>query len=395
MTTPTAYDVIVLGVGGFGSAALYHLARRGARVLGLERFGVAHDRGSSHGETRIIRKAYFEHPDYVPLLRRAYDLWRELEAETHRRLFHQVGLFLAGRPESEVVSGTLEAARIHNLPVERHGPEEARRCFPAYRFDDDFSIVFEQDAGFLEVEHCVAAHIAAAQSHGAQVQLDETAQSWSPEGLQVRVRTNRADYVAGKLIITAGPWASQVLPGGPTRANVEASRRFWAERLCVVRKPAFWFPAGPQFDVASGNTTFFFETPAGQFYGFPRLDGQSIKMAEHTSGDPVADPLTVDRTQHPADLARVAAFLQRFLPSVATTPVKHAVCMYTKSPDGHFFIDRHPDCDRVVLGAGFSGHGFKFTSALGESLAELALEGRSKLPVEFLSLSRALAAPPR
>src|SRR5437016_2012466 len=161
------FDCIVLGVGGFGSGALYHLARRGARVLGIERFTVAHDRGSSHGETRIIRNAYFEHPDYVPLLQRAYEQWHELEHQTGRRLLHPVGLFVAGAPTCESVAGTLMAAELHNLPVERIAAAEARRRFPGYRFRDDFVVVFEPGAGYLEVENCVAAHVAGALKHGS------------------------------------------------------------------------------------------------------------------------------------------------------------------------------------------------------------------------------------
>src|SRR5579863_54295 len=172
------FDCIVLGAGGFGSGALYHLARRGVRVLGIEQFGVAHDRGSSHGETRIIRKAYFEHPDYVPLLHRAYDLWHELERETNKQLMHRVGLFIAGSPECESVAGTLHAARLHRLPLEELDPAAARQRFPGYRFHDDFKIVFEPDAGYLEVENCVAAHVAAAVAHGARLRTNETAVDW-------------------------------------------------------------------------------------------------------------------------------------------------------------------------------------------------------------------------
>src|SRR5262245_57029333 len=193
---PETFDCIVLGVGGFGSGTLFHLARRGARVLGIERFGVAHDRGSSHGQTRIIRKAYFEHPDYVPLLHRAYELWRELERESGRRLLHQVGLFIAGTPKCESVAGTLLAAKLHSLPIETLDPIEARRRFPGYRFNDAFHVVFEPDAGYLEVENCVAAHCEAAVGCGAALRTGETIASWSSDGRQVRVTTDRGEYFA-------------------------------------------------------------------------------------------------------------------------------------------------------------------------------------------------------
>lgn len=380
-----AYDAIVLGAGGFGSATMYHLARRGARVLGIERFGIAHDRGSSHGQTRIIRKAYFEHPDYVPLLERAYELWRELEHETGRRLFHQIGLFIAGAADCESVSGTLLAARMHRLPIEQLAPDEARRRFPGYHFPDEFAIVCEEQAGYLEVEACVAAHIEAAARRGAELHTEETVMSFATEGGGVRVRTDRGEYLTGRLIITAGAWAPQILAAFSPESPV---MNRWSDWLKVVRKPLFWFPAGPQYDVSNGNSTFFFETNVGQFYGFPRLDGQTIKVAEHTFGDAVADPLTVDREIHSADLARIADFLAAFLPEVVPQPVQHSVCLYTRTPDCHFIVDRHPQSPSVILGMGFSGHGFKFTTVLGEALAELALDGSARLPIRFLQLAR-------
>jgi sarcosine oxidase len=408
----TSYDAIVLGVGGFGSGALYHLARRGARVLGIERFGVAHDRGSSHGQTRIIRKAYFEHPDYVPLLHRAYDLWHELESETGRPLLHPIGLFLAGRADCESVTGTLRAAELHDLPVERLTASEARGRFPMYRFPDEFTVVVEREAGYLAVEECVRAHVEAACRRGAELRTNETVVASSSEGTGVRVRTDRGEYLAAKLVVTAGPWAAQVLgelrrrnaeqrgamggrnpgayaPGSPgAQCDTIGTDARWSDWLHVVRKPVFWFPADERYDVAAGNTAFFFETLSGQFYGFPRLDGCTIKVAEHTQGDAVADPLAVDRTQHAGDLARLAEFLREFLPEVVPTPVQHSVCLYTKSPDGHFLIDRHPEFPQVLVAAGFSGHGFKFTSVLGQALAELALDRATALPVGFLSLAR-------
>lgn len=389
---PTVYDAIVLGVGGFGSGALYHLASRGVRVLGIEQFGVAHDRGSSHGQTRIIRQAYFEHPDYVPLLQRAYELWHALARETRTTLFHQVGLFIAGKPDCESVAGTLLAAERHQLPVVRLTPPEARRRFSGFRFDDDHLVVFEEAAGYLEVETCVAAHIEAARAHGAELHTNETVSAIEQSGSGIKVRTDRGEYAAGRLIVTAGPWAARCLdtidwPRGTRKSaggDASGSGRF----LQVVRKPLFWFPARDDYDSGKKASTFFFETDEGQFYGFPRIDGKTIKVAEHTGGDPVDDPHLVDRSLHDADAARVAAFVQRYLPGVTPSVADHRVCLYTRSPDGHFIVDRHPLLESVILAAGFSGHGFKFTSVLGEALADLALEGTTPLPIGFLRLDR-------
>lgn len=374
---PVTADCIVLGVGGFGSGALYHLAKRGARVVGLEQFGEAHDRGSSHGETRIIRKAYFEHANYVPLLHRAYDLWHELEVEEGRKLLHQVGLFVSGPADSESVAGTIHAARIHQLPLDQLTSREAQSRFPAYHFPEHFTTVFESQAGYLDVENCVQAHIDAAVRHGAILKTGERVLGWEAAGTGVRVRTDKVIYEAAKLVITAGAWS------GPLLAELGLP-------LQVVRKPVFWFPTtSTHYDVAAGNSTFFFEMPAGQFYGFPRLDGRSVKAGEHTSGDPVTDPSTVDRSLHAIDVQRVADFVRECLPGLSPEPVKHSVCLYTRTPDGHFIIDRHPEHANVVFAAGFSGHGFKFCSVLGETLAELALTGTTTQPIEFLSMSRA------
>ncbi|MDB5389832.1 MAG: soxA [Planctomycetaceae bacterium] len=370
------FDAIVIGVGGFGSSALYHLAERGQRVLGLEQFGVAHDRGSSHGETRIIRQAYFEHVNYVPLLQRAYELWDRMSDFVGKTLFHRCGLMLSGPGESEVLAGTQRAADQYHLNVEELSLAAAAQRFPCYRFPDNFRVLFERNAGFLDVEDCVAGHIRMATAKGAVLRTQERVLNYVVEGDSVRVETDRETYLAGRLIVTAGPWASRILGelGVPLR---------------VVRKPLFWFPAAePQFQRAIGNPTFFFDLPEGQFYGFPALGSDVIKVAEHTGGDLVADPTHVDREFHASDLERLVPFLTAHLPQVVPRPRKHSVCMYTLSPDHHFVIDRHPEQPQVVFGAGFSGHGFKFTTVIGEALAELALDGVSRQPIEFLNLSR-------
>jgi sarcosine oxidase len=201
------FDCIVLGVGGFGSGAFYHLAKRGVRVLGIEQFGVAHDLGSSHGETRIIRQAYFEHPNYVPLAKRAYDLWRVLESETGARLMNLSGVLLAGPPAGVALGGAKTSAQQHGLALEELTPREAEARFPGLRFAEDFSIVHEPDAGYLFVERCVEAHITQAQKLGGVLKTFESVLDWSSDGRTVRVRTHQAEYEAASLVITAGPWA--------------------------------------------------------------------------------------------------------------------------------------------------------------------------------------------
>ncbi len=379
------FDTIVLGVGGFGSGAVYHLAQRGLRVLGLDRFGPAHDRGSSHGETRIIRKAYFEHPDYVPLLLRAYDLWADLEAESQQRLFWQCGLMLAGLPDSEAISGARLSASQHGLTIENLSASAATQRWPGFRVPESFDAVFEPDAGFLKVEDCVRTHLDRATAHGATLLFDEPVISWSSTGREVRVRTANREFVAASLVITAGSWAASVL------ADLKLP-------LQVLRKPIFWFETtSPTYNLDASMPTFYFEMPPAvghvsnvpqTFYGFPSLDRRVLKVAQHSGGDIVVDPLLVDRQPRDSDVQPIADFLKTCLPNVRPQPARHSTCLYTITPDRHFVVDRHPEFSNVVIGCGFSGHGFKFTSVLGSVFADLATTGHTELPIDFLSLAR-------
>jgi monomeric sarcosine oxidase len=370
------YDVIVLGVGGVGSAALYLLARRGARVLGIERFAPPHDRGSSHGQTRIIRQAYFEHPDYVPLLRRAYELWRDLESETGRSLFHATGLLEVGPPGGIVIPGVLQSAKLHGLEVETLSAEEAQRRFPAFHVPENCQAVFERDAGYLRVEDCVEAHVHEALRLGAELRAGEAIRSWRIQNGTAVVETDRDRYTASRLVLAPGAWATELLVG----LDVP---------LRVVRKHLHWFlNQDARLKEESGGPAFFYETPQGYYYGFPHIDERGLKAAEHTGGETVTDPLTVDRRVDSSELVRVQDFLAHHLPGVSSQPIGHTVCMYTLTPDEHFLVDRHPDHAQVALTAGLSGHGFKFTPVLGEILADLAMEGRTSHPIEFLSLGR-------
>lgn len=372
MSTPsTTCDVAILGLGGMGSAAAWHLARRGATVVGIDQFGPAHDLGSSHGETRIIRKAYFEHPSYVPLLQRAYALWHDLERCAGRTLFHQVGLFIGGLPECESVAGTLQAAREHHLPLERFTASQAERRFPGFRFPPEFLVVREAQAGYLEVENCVRAQLEAARSLGADLRFHQPVLGWDLTATGVSLQTASTTIHAQKLVLAAGPWASQFIP-----------------QLTVRRKPVFWFPCTSELTLEHGAGTFFLETATGQFYGFPSLDGQAFKVAEHTGGQTVHDLSQVDRALQPDDLEPIREFLQTYVPAARLEPSRHSVCLYTLTPDQHFLIDTHPDSERIIVAAGFSGHGFKFTPVVGEAVADLALSGQTDLPIGFLSWKR-------
>ncbi|MBM81865.1 MAG: N-methyl-L-tryptophan oxidase [Planctomycetaceae bacterium] len=383
-----SYDCIVLGVGGFGSSTVYHLAKRDLRVLGIDQFPLAHDRGSSHGDTRIIRKAYFEHPAYVPLLQRAYQLWDEVQSEyadltansAEHLLLNRCGVFSAGPHNGIVVNGIRQAAKQHALAYEDISASDAKDRFPGYQIPEGFDIVFESEAGYLHVERCVSAFGQLAQQHGATLKTNEQVIGWSSTSNAVEVKTDNDTYHADSLIITAGAWSDQILD----RLNLP---------LTVLRKVLLWHQtADRSFDVDAGRGGFFFDMPYGRFYGFPCLDGRTVKLAEHSGGETVHDPLNLDRSLKPSDTANVRKFLSEVMPNLDIEPSRHVVCMYTMTPDENFIIDRHPEFANVCYGAGFSGHGFKFTSSIGEALADIATTGSSALPIEFLSPRRFLQA---
>jgi sarcosine oxidase len=370
------YDAIVLGVGGVGSAALDHLSRRGLRVLGIEQFELAHDRGSSHGQTRLIRQSYFEHPDYVPLVQRAFAGWNELESISGETLYHEVGLVQIGRPDGVVIRGVRASAALHQLPIENLSAREAEARFPGLRVGDDCEAVYETRAGYLLVERCVAAHTLAAMRRDATLHTGETVRSWTAKGGSVEVETDRGKYAADRLVITAGAWAGTLL----TDLGIP---------LEVRRKPLYWFRTSSDVYRADGGFPgFLFDLPGGCFYGFPQIDEASLKVAEHSGGRVVSDPLTVDRQIDTVDQGRVADFVKHHLTSASTECVQHVVCMYTMSPDEHLILDRHPRFPQVSFAAGLSGHGFKFAGVLGEELARLACEGVVDPRAKFLSAKR-------
>jgi sarcosine oxidase len=369
-----SYDAIVLGAGGVGSAAMWQLARRGVRVLGIDRFAPPHDRGSSHGQTRIIRQAYFEHADYVPLALESYRLWAELEQHAGKRLLHQTGLLEMGPPDGIVVPGVLRAAREHGLDVEQLSAREATERWPAFRAADEMVGVFERTAGLLRVEECVRAQLVAAQEAGAELRVGVNVLGWSSATDGVHVETSAGRFAAQRLVVTAGAWAGSLL------ADLDLG-------LVVRRKAVMWHEADDERTrVEAGFPCYLFELPTGIFYGFPDLDGRGLKAAEHSGGEPVSEPLTVDRTLRDEDRAPVEAFLREHLPAAQVPCREHSVCLYTMSPDENFIVDRHPRDERVVFAAGLSGHGFKFAPALGAALADLAAQGSTRLPVEFLGL---------
>lgn len=370
------YDAIVIGVGGMGSAACYHLARRGLRVLAIEQHEIGHDRGSSHGQTRIFRRSYFEHADYVPLLNRASELWSVLEDESDRKLLHRVGLLLVGRPDGPVIPGVQRVAREHSLPIESLSIEDLPRRFPGFTARPDLAALFELDAGFLRVEECVQTLVELALRHGATILCGQRVRDWTAGPGGVRLRTDEAEFAGGSLVIAGGAWSGQLLTG-------------LGLPLEVRRKVQLWFATdNPAHDVLRGCPAFAFDLVEGFFYGLPAIEPGVIKVAEHSGGEPVADADKLDRGLRPEDLEPVQRFNAAHLPGVRPLVHQYSVCMYTMTPDQHFIIDRHPQFANVIFAAGLSGHGYKFSPLVGSVLADLVLQGGTSEPIKFLSLSR-------
>jgi sarcosine oxidase len=369
------YDVIVVGLGGMGSAAAYHLAQRGVRVLGLEQFGPAHDRGSSHGKTRVIRQAYYEGPDYVPLLLRAYELWHALEQEAGTALLTTTGALYVGAPETPNVAGAEASARLHHIPYEMLTAEEIRRRYPVLRPRTGHVGLFEYAAGILVPEQCVATHIALAQRRGADLRFDETVLSWKAGPNGVSVRTPRETYAGGRLVFAAGSWSGQILEGAALPLQIERVVLYWFEPSARPddhkRLPVYGWTVG---DVHA--------------YGFPYLDGQGLKVAFHQVFQERTTPQTIRREVGEDETARMRDYLRDFMPDAAGRLLGTATCMYTNTPDSHFIIGLHPEHANVALACGFSGHGFKFCSIVGEVLADLATRGTTAHPIGLFVLSR-------
>ncbi|HYW30405.1 MAG TPA: N-methyl-L-tryptophan oxidase [Gemmatimonas sp.] len=370
------FDSIIIGLGAMGSATAFHLASRGARVLGLDAFRPPHAQGSSHGRSRIIRRAYFEHPLYVPLVQRAYTLWSELEAATGRTLFARTGGLMLGHHESAVVRGALQSARDHALQHELLDHGALAHRFPMFRADRDTVALWEPDAGALDPEACVASHLGLAEASGATLRYGEAALSWSRAADGVRVQTSHGQYSARRLVISAGAWTASLLGVHAPPLQVERAVQLWfepkqnAELFQPARMPVFiWEHA-----------------PGVAWYGIPSaLHGTKLAL-HHTGQYGSAD--TVSREVHDADVAPVRALIRRHLPDADGALLESAVCLYTNTPDEHFLIDTLPDAPEVTIVSACSGHGFKFSSAIGELVADLTLDGGSAFDITPFRMAR-------
>jgi sarcosine oxidase len=371
-----SFDFAVIGLGVMGSAALATLARRGLRVAGIDGFAPGHDRGSSHGATRVIRLGYFEHPSYVPLVRSAYPLWRELEAWSGEPLLTVTGIVEIGAPGSALVAGTLQSARQHGLPHEILDAATVMKRFPPFRVPDDFTGVFQPDGGVLRAEPAVAAFQAVARDAGADLRFAERTLAVTADGDAVRVTTQRGELRAGGAIVAAGPWLPSLLPH--LAVPVRMTRQVLAWFAPVRRARQFAARCFPVFLLHNSN---------GVFYGFP-ADATGVKVAKHHHLDEAVDPDHCDRSVSTADEAVIRAMLKAHLPDADGALRAARTCLYTMTPDGDFILDRLPESPRIIVASPCSGHGFKFAPVIGEILADLAVTGRTDYDISRFSLKR-------
>jgi sarcosine oxidase len=378
------YDVIVVGLGGMGSATAYQLAGRGKKVLGLELHTPAHDRGSSHGGSRLIRQAYFEAPAYVPLVLRAYELWERLEAETGRDLMTLCGGLMLGLRGSEVLEGSLRSAREHGLPCELLEAEEVKRRFPALVPDRETVALYEGRAGFLRPEATINAHLERALTLGAELHFEEPVLSWETSASEdrVRVETSVATYEAERLVITAGAWAPALL--------ADLSLPLQPERRVI-----YWFePEGSTEPFLPGSFPVFIWEPedGNTFSCFPLLTGEcGVKTVFFRAGGVPCTPETLDRQVRDEEIEFIREYLDEYVPSLAGRCLEAAFCMYTNTPDEHFVIDLYPGHRQVSFASPCSGHGYKFASVVAEILADLADDGDTRHPIEMFSSRRFLS----
>lgn len=365
-------DVVVIGCGAVGLATVFELSKLGCKVVGIEQHQIGHDKGSSHGETRAIRKAYFENPAYVPLLNEAYNLWDELQQLTHTELFVRTGVLQIGPKDSRVLSGSILAAKEHKIDIEELSSNEINERFTGLTINDDMSGVFEPDAGYIFIDKVISLLSLLSRNFAATLLETEKVIHWKKNNIgQICVVTNKRTITCERLVITTGGWASNLL------ADLSLP-------LAIVQKGLYWFEAC-ELHTSKHLPTFLFDSPASAFYGFPSYNNH-IKIARHSGGKIISLP--EDATTDDKELKEISEFAIKHLRGINSPPRKKGVCFYTLTPDENFIIDFHPQFENIVFATGLSGHGFKMSNVLGQYLAQMVTVGYKPKHMNFLSLDR-------
>ena len=374
------FDVIVAGVGGMGAAACYHLARRDMKVLGLERFGIPHAMGSSHGVNRIIRLAYYEDPSYVPLLRRAFELWRELGRDLGEQVLYVTGSIDTGPVDEFVFRESKQSCDLHDLPHDVLSAQELMRRYPAFSVPDDFQAVLQPDGGFVASERAIVAHVEGAMECGAVIRGYEPMLSWTTTTSGVKIETTKGIYEAEQLIVSTGAWIGNHVP---LLSGVSVPER----------QVLGWFqPAHPERFSLDTLPVFNLQADAHErYYGFPIWGIPGFKFGKYHHREEQIDPDDWDRQPNQADVEVLRAGVRRFFPDADGPVMSLASCIFTNTPDEHFIIDRLAPGSPVIVASPCSGHGYKFASVIGEILADLAINDRTDHNIDLFRLNRFMA----
>lgn len=371
------YDVIIVGLGAMGSAAAYHLAKSGLRVLGLDRFRPPHNFGSSHGLTRIIREAYFENPLYVPLVQRAYELWADLEKESGQHLLLKTGGLMIGPRDGALVAGASRSAQEHQLAHEILTSTDLAEKFPLFKVQDNPAAVWEPRAGILYPERAIQTHLDLAVKLGADLHFNEPVRKWEPLGKCVRIFTDSDFYTGNHLVLSPGAWMTSLLPAQHLPLTVE-------------RQVLFWFRPAAHLELFQPDRLPIFIRQYAHdrfFYGFPDL-GDGVKVAFHHQGGRIDPNALAQEKVAQNEIDEMRGVLSKYMPDANGDLRSTAVCMYTNAPDEHFVLDYHPDFPQVVVASPCSGHGFKFSPAIGELIATMIQREQPRFNLDLFRLAR-------
>ena len=381
MTKRKHYDVAIIGLGSMGSFAAVELARRGLSVIGLDQFTPPHGRGSHSGSARIYRVAYPEGSGYVPLTQAAGALWDQAAEQLGSKLLHRTGVLYMGPPEETFLREVADSASTHHVEVESLTAEEVHRRYPAFEIPENYAGLLDVRAGWLDVDASITSSLAFAQSLGVECLFDQPVKGWDASEQEVHVHLEKETITVARLVLTAGAWAGALL-------------RDLQLPLAVKRKVVAWFdPLAPELFAPDRVPVFAF--PENFTYGFPNLPGLGVRLAEHLGGDYLPDADSPASPAGPADLDPLASIAAKYMPGLAgsydqarSRITRSAICLYTMTPDEDFIVDHHPKFKNVIFAAGFSGHGFKFAPLIAVALADLAMQGKTELPIGFLALNR-------
>lgn len=371
------YDVIVIGAGSMGMAAGYFLSKSGKRILLLDSFNPPHNKGSHHGDTRIIRHAYGEGEEYVPLVLKAQELWNELENITGKQLFLQTGVLNVGHEKSDFIENIISSSKTYSLPLDVIDSGEVNKRWPGVFLPSDYIGCFEPTSGVLKCEECIEAYRELAELHGASILTNSKVKEISVQDKRVTIKTEEQTFYSDALVVSAGAWSGHLL--SMLDLNLP---------LNPVRKTFAWFNADENLYNHKDFPAFSFETSQGIYYGFPSINGSGLKIGRHDGGEKINPDESIrgfgELKEDEADLLQ---FLNHYMP--LTQQLKYGkTCMYTLTPDENFIIDLHPKYSNVAIASGFSGHGFKFSSVVGQILSELIISGKTEPNISPFSLNR-------